>query len=131
MLKAEKNISAEKYLVGTEIERSSKKYLLEMAKQCSKGKALDIGCGTGINADYLGRYGFDITGIDLSETAIIKFREKGYIGIVHDISNGLPFDNNSFELVFASEVIEHMDDIIDFSSYKFGKKILKKYKIKI
>ena len=76
MLKAEKNISAEKYLVGTEIERSSKKYLLEMAKQCSKGKALDIGCGTGINADYLGRYGFDITGIDLSETAIIKFREK-------------------------------------------------------
>ena len=114
MLKAEKNISAEKYLVGTEIERSSKKYLLEMAKQCSKGKALDIGCGTGINADYLGRYGFDITGIDLSETAIIKFREKGYIGIVHDISNGLPFDNNSFELVFASEVIEHMDDIIDF-----------------
>ena len=62
----------------------------------------------------LRRYGFDITGIDLSEKAIIKFREKGYIGIVHDISNGLPFDNNSFELVFASEVIEHMDDIIDF-----------------
>jgi len=24
-----------------------------------------------------------------------------------------------------------MDDIIDFSSYEFGKKILKKYKIKI
>jgi hypothetical protein len=24
-----------------------------------------------------------------------------------------------------------MDDIIDFSSYEFGKKILKKYKVKI
>ena len=28
-------------------------------------------------------------------------------------------------------ITNEMDDIIDFSSYEFGKKILKKYKIKI
>ena len=31
----------------------------------------------------------------------------------------------------AFDVVFEMDDIIDFSSYEFGKKILKKYKVKI
>ena len=31
----------------------------------------------------------------------------------------------------AFKITFEMDDIIDFSSYEFGKKILKKYKIKI
>lgn len=31
----------------------------------------------------------------------------------------------------AFDITLEMDDIIDFSSYAFGKKILKKYKIKI
>ena len=31
----------------------------------------------------------------------------------------------------AFNITLEMDDIIDFSSYEFGKKILKKYKIKI
>ena len=31
----------------------------------------------------------------------------------------------------AFDITLEMDDIIDFSSYEFGKKILKKYKIKI
>ena len=35
----------------------------------------------------------------------------------------------SLEEVF--NITFEMDDIIDFSSYEFGKKILKKYKIKI
>jgi 2-polyprenyl-3-methyl-5-hydroxy-6-metoxy-1,4-benzoquinol methylase len=33
-------------------------------------KALDVGCGTGTTAFTLARYGFDTTGIDISETAI-------------------------------------------------------------
>jgi len=35
----------------------------------------------------------------------------------------------SLEEVF--KITLEMDDIIDFSSYEFGKKILKKYKVKI
>ena len=31
----------------------------------------------------------------------------------------------------AFDIVFEMDDIIDFSSYEYGKKILKKYKIKI
>ncbi len=39
-------------------------------------KALDIGCGTGDNAIWLSQNGFDVIGIDTSEIAIEKAREK-------------------------------------------------------
>jgi SAM-dependent methyltransferase len=37
---------------------------------------LDIGCGTGDNSIWLAQQGFDVTGCDLSETAINRANEK-------------------------------------------------------
>ncbi len=116
MLHSEEKISETKYAAGTEIFRSSKKFLLDMAKDCKKGKVLDIGCGTGVNAVHLDSMGFEVTGIDLSKTAIEKFTERGFSGLVHDITSNIPFEDNSFEMVFASEVIEHLDDVNAFLS---------------
>jgi SAM-dependent methyltransferase len=39
-------------------------------------KALDIGCGTGDNAIWLSQQGFQVVGVDASETAIEKAKEK-------------------------------------------------------
>lgn len=39
-------------------------------------RALDVGCGTGDNVLWLARNGFDVTGCDLSETAIEMARDK-------------------------------------------------------
>ena len=39
-------------------------------------KALDIGCGTGDNSILLAQKNFQVTGIDASETAVQKAREK-------------------------------------------------------
>jgi len=39
-------------------------------------KAVDIGCGTGDNAIWLSQQGFDVLGIDSSETAIERAKEK-------------------------------------------------------
>ena len=39
-------------------------------------KALDIGCGTGDNSIWLAQKNFQVTGIDASETALQKAREK-------------------------------------------------------
>lgn len=41
-----------------------------------RGRALDIGCGTGDNAIYLARKGFDVVGIDLVEYPIKIAKEK-------------------------------------------------------
>jgi len=40
------------------------------------GKALEVGCGTGTNAIWLARQGFDVTGLDLSEVAIQRAEKK-------------------------------------------------------
>ncbi len=40
------------------------------------GRALDLGCGTGTNAIYLARQGFEVTGIDVSRRAIALARRK-------------------------------------------------------
>src|SRR4051812_32598289 len=40
------------------------------------GRVLDVGCGTGDNAIFLARRGFDVVGIDLAERAIERAIEK-------------------------------------------------------
>ena len=40
------------------------------------GGALEIGCGTGTNAIWLARQGFDVTGVDISQTAIARAEAK-------------------------------------------------------
>ena len=51
--------------------------LEQKALQITKGKVLDIGCGTGSHALYLQKKGFDITGIDISANAIEACRLRG------------------------------------------------------
>lgn len=41
-----------------------------------KGRALDLGCGTGTNAIYLAQHGFKVVGVDFSSKAIALAREK-------------------------------------------------------
>jgi SAM-dependent methyltransferase len=40
------------------------------------GKALEIGCGTGTNSIWLAKHGFEVTGLDISQTAIVKAEAK-------------------------------------------------------
>ena len=42
----------------------------------SRGRALDLGCGTGTNAIYLAQHGFDVTAIDFAPKAIDLARDK-------------------------------------------------------
>ncbi len=40
------------------------------------GRAIDLGCGTGANAIFLAQHGFEVTGVDFSQAAIEKARQK-------------------------------------------------------
>jgi SAM-dependent methyltransferase len=40
------------------------------------GRALDLGCGTGTNAIYLARHGWDVVGVDFVDKAIRQARKK-------------------------------------------------------
>lgn len=110
----EQRFSDALYSQHGEIERSSKRYMREMVPCNRPLSILDVGCGTGLNASVLREMGHTVVGVDLSPVAIEKFTALGFEGHVCDIVEGLPFDDDRFDLVYASEVIEHVNDTASF-----------------
>jgi len=111
----EERISNRHYAANAEFERSGKVFIRRLVPGSPPLRILDVGCGTGMNAQHLAAKGHTVVGIDLSPVAIEKFRQKGLEGMVCDVEkDGTPFPDGSFDLVFASEVIEHVADTASF-----------------
>ncbi|MGA3216648.1 MAG: class I SAM-dependent methyltransferase [Acidimicrobiales bacterium] len=51
--------------------------LIELVKGLAPGRALDLGCGTGTNAVYLARQGWEVVGVDFAPLAIESARKRG------------------------------------------------------
>jgi SAM-dependent methyltransferase len=74
-------------------------------------RILDVGCGTGANLKMLAAYG-SAEGVDISPQAVDFCRERGLNSVKLGAIEQLPYENDSFELVTALDVIEHLDDDI-------------------
>jgi len=72
-------------------------------------RILDVGCGTGANLLLLSQYG-DAEGVDISEDALAFCRERGLEKVKLGAGEELPYDDGTFDLVTALDVVEHMDD---------------------
>ncbi len=72
---------------------------------------LDVGCGFGFAVDFAGRlFGLDAYGIDPS-----AYAEEGaralHVRIFHELlGHGSPIDGRTFDIVCASEVLEHVEN---------------------
>ncbi len=73
----------------------------------ARRRALDLGCGTGQNLEGLARYARPV-GHDSSAEALAFCRRRGHTRLVQ--ATILPFAPNSFDIVTALDVIEHLDD---------------------
>jgi len=73
-------------------------------------KILDLGCGTGALINRLKEYGA-VVGLDFSKDALefCVARECGLL-CCGDIQKKIPFGDESFDLVIASDVLEHLED---------------------
>lgn len=72
-------------------------------------KILDYGCGDGFLLEKLADKNLKCFGVDVSEIAIEKCREKGLNASRMDAnSTTLPFSDKEFELVIFSDVLEHL-----------------------
>ncbi len=72
-------------------------------------RILDVGCGTGANLLMLSKYG-DAEGVDVSEDALAFCRERGLDNVKLGAAEELPYDDGTFDLVTALDVVEHLDD---------------------
>ncbi len=72
-------------------------------------RVLDAGCGTGRNLQEYGRFA-EAEGVDPSPVAIAFCRRRGLNGVREAPVEKLPFPDGRFGLVFATDVLEHIDD---------------------
>jgi 2-polyprenyl-3-methyl-5-hydroxy-6-metoxy-1,4-benzoquinol methylase len=98
----------QKYTEGQEIPRTSKQFTVDCVPADRILDILDVGCGSGTNSLALAKKGHRLHGVDISEAAIEQYCRHGFDGRTADIETGLNYPDNSFDLVFCSEVIEHM-----------------------
>jgi len=86
-------------------------FVSEICRRVSdrRPRILDVGCGTGANLLMLSRYG-DAEGVDISDDALAFCRERGLDHVRKGAGEELPYEENTFDLVTAFDVVEHMDD---------------------
>lgn len=84
-------------------------------------KILEIGSGTGWQANYLESMGFEVSAVDLKDG---NYTENSVRKI--DFYDGvkLPYSNDSFDIVFSSNVLEHVKEVMNFQNEI--KRVLKK-----
>ncbi len=76
-------------------------------------RVLDIGCGSGVFTAFLQDTGFDVVGVDISQRAV-RYARQRYPGIRFEavsVEHGLSFKNEEFDVVWCSEVLEHLFDV--------------------
>lgn len=77
----------------------------------SSDAILDIGTSTGTNLRMLREAGFDnVRGLDLHEEAIRWCADKGLGHVDKGDICDIPSANNAYDLVLATDIIEHVDD---------------------
>jgi 2-polyprenyl-3-methyl-5-hydroxy-6-metoxy-1,4-benzoquinol methylase len=75
-----------------------------------KAKVLDAGCGTGIGSKKLIEKGSDVTSVDLGFKLVKLTSQKAKSTPTQASILNLPFESNLFDIVFSTEVIEHIPD---------------------
>ena len=95
---------------------SPPKALVELAEsgQVQPCKTIDMGCGAGNYAIYLASVGFDVTGMDISPSAIAlaeaNAKKKGVTCrfVVADVLGGLEEITETFEFAYDWSVLHHI-----------------------
>jgi len=109
------------YIHGTEPEeqerlaalnRLSNPDFITFLNITSDDKVLEIGSGLGILADQIAlESGADVTGIELSPVQLTQARNlNSKVRWVQGDAHQLPFDDNSFDVVYCRYILEHVAD---------------------
>lgn len=77
----------------------------------TEGRLLEIGAGTGWQAHELETRGYDVSAIDLLSS---NYRENRVWPVTDYDGKKIPFEDKTFDIVFSSNVLEHIPHIREF-----------------
>ncbi|GAH65036.1 unnamed protein product, partial [marine sediment metagenome] len=82
----------------------------KIASRIDQGESvLDVGCGAGVFLDIIRAHCKGVAGLDISPVAVDLLRSKGIDGKVGELPE-ICFPDKSFDVVVATEIVEHLDD---------------------
>ncbi len=94
-------------------------------------KVLDVGCGTGALCSALSLVGLNVTGVDpaikMLNIAKLKTKSQDIEFIQADAIRGLPFNDNSFDVVFSSYVLHGLKENHRQQMYKEMSRVAKEF----
>lgn len=83
------------------------------ARLARNKRVLDIACGMGYGSFELSKHAARVVGLDVSDEAVHSARERYQAANLEFLTapaQQIPFDDHSFDLIVAFEVIEHLSD---------------------
>ena len=81
-----------------------------LPKGTPPGKALEVGCGSGRLLAELAALGWDVVGLEPSQATVDGIRAQTDLEVIHGAIDSAEFGNESFDLVAAIMVLEHLRD---------------------
>jgi 2-polyprenyl-3-methyl-5-hydroxy-6-metoxy-1,4-benzoquinol methylase len=73
-------------------------------------KVLDLGCYYGFLGEQFIKRGNEVWGVDIAREALKKAAARGLQTKYADVEKEIPFGDGSFDVVAATEIIEHLKD---------------------
>ena len=93
--------------------RGRRRVLLDLIRRAARGverpRILDYGCGTGGNTDAFVPLG-EVVGVEPNAAAVRMASARGTARFCRGSGTSLPFKEGAFDVVVASDVLEHIED---------------------
>lgn len=105
----QQNLWREKYRESNPSWRPATELYADLVRQqlTPTAKVLDLGCGRGGLVEQLGLPNKQVVGVDPDFASLAEHRLA--IDTVQSLSDALPFAPNSFDVIFSSWVMEHLE----------------------
>jgi SAM-dependent methyltransferase len=120
---------AEKYLAVEETQwwcKARREAVADLVRRTAPShevRVLEIGCSGGVLLRDLLNAGYsDVYGIDISDAAVAAARARALLNVSAMDATRLAFQDGSFDLVIASDVLEHIND--DVSALKEWRRVM-------